>query len=29
LLAIDQAGWHTSKDVTLGEGIHLVKVSTW
>jgi hypothetical protein len=29
LLAIDQAGWHTSKDVTLAEGIHLVKVSTW
>ena len=23
LLAIDQAGWHTSKDVALPEGIHL------
>jgi transposase len=24
VLAIDQAGWHTSKDVTLPEGLHLL-----
>jgi hypothetical protein len=28
VLAIDQAGWHTSKDVTLPEGLHLLEVPT-
>jgi transposase len=29
LLAIDQAGWHTSKDVTLPEGIHLLRLASY
>ena len=28
LAAVDQAGWHTSKDVALPEGLHLLKLPT-
>ena len=28
VLAVDQAGWHTSKDVALPEGLHLLKLPT-
>jgi len=29
LLAVDQAGWHTSEDEALPEGLHLLKLPTY
>jgi transposase len=29
VLAVDQAGWHTSKDVSVPEGLHLLKLPTY
>ena len=29
VLAIDQAGWHTSRDVALPEGLHLLELPTY